>query len=182
WDNAGISVSPSQREQQLQLIEDQKKYKPDNWNRYNTDWKAETVEDFSLMHNHNLSIAGGSDKLTFFGSDSYLKQDGLIPNNNFDPLNVQLNADAKVLPWMTLGLNTIVRESKTLEPGASTPKSIINKSLYMLPTLSAARELDGYWGYGKNGDNPTALAYASGTKNARTNERVDRKSTRLNSS
>jgi TonB-linked SusC/RagA family outer membrane protein len=172
WDNAGISVSPSQREQQLQLIEDQKKYKPDNWNRYDTDWKAETVEDFSLMHNHNLSIAGGSDKLTFFGSGSYLKQDGLIPNNNFDRLNVQLNADAKVLPWMTLGLNTIVRESKTLEPGASTPKSIINKSLYMLPTLSAARELDGYWGYGKNGDNPTALAYASGTKNARTNERV----------
>ncbi|MCS2951623.1 hypothetical protein NXX54_26150 [Bacteroides sp. BFG-638] len=36
----------------------------------------------------------------------------------------------------------------------STPKQIINQSLYMLPTLSAARELDGNWGYGKIGMNP----------------------------
>lgn len=34
----------------------------------------------------------------------------------------------------------------------------------MLPTLSAARELDGNWGYGKNGMNPTAQAYDSGEK------------------
>ena len=31
-----------------------------------------------------------------------------------------------------------------------------------MPTLSAAKELDGNWGYGKNGDNPAAAANASG--------------------
>jgi len=44
WDNAGVSVSPSQREQQLKLIEDQKNLMPDNWNRYDTDWKEETMK------------------------------------------------------------------------------------------------------------------------------------------
>ncbi|MCA5004390.1 SusC/RagA family TonB-linked outer membrane protein [Sphingobacterium bovistauri] len=171
-DNAGISVSPAQREQQLKLIEDQRTLKPDNWNRYDTDWKAETMKDFAIMQNHNLSLAGGSDKLSFFGSGTYMHQDGLIPNNNFNRFNIVLNADAKILPWMKFGMNTILRDAKTLEPSISSPKSIINKSLYMLPTLSAARELDGNWGYGKNGDNPTAQANAEGEDRNRSSERV----------
>lgn len=162
WDNAGITVSPTQREQQTKMIEEQKTLYPDNWNRYDTDWKEETMKDVALMQNHNVSISGGSDKLKFFGSGSYLDQGGLIPNNNYKRFNLRLNADAKILPWMTFGLNTNLRQSNTLEPGVSTPKGIINKSLYMLPTLSAAKELDGNWGYGKNGDNPTAEANASG--------------------
>lgn len=39
WDNAGASVSNAQREQQLRLIEEQRTLKPDNWTRYDTDWK-----------------------------------------------------------------------------------------------------------------------------------------------
>lgn len=162
WDNAGVSVSPAQREQQLKLIEDQKNLMPDNWNRYDTDWKEETLKDNSLMQSHNVSLSGGTEKLKFFGSGSYLNQNGLIPNNDYNRLNIQLNTDLKVLPWMNVGLISALRESNTKAPGLSTPKGIINKALYMLPTLSAARELDGNWGYGKNGDNPVALANASG--------------------
>lgn len=161
-DNAGITVSPTQRQQQLQLIEEQRTLKPDNWNRYDTDWKEETMRDNALMQSHNVSISGGGEKLTFFGSGTFLGQDGLIPNNNFNRTNLMLNADAKILPWATFTLNTSLRKSDELRPGVGAPKSIINKALYMLPTLSAARELDGNWGYGKNGDNPTAAAYDSG--------------------
>ncbi len=162
FDNAGIVVSPTQRQQQTQLIEEQRTLKPDNWNRYDTDWRKETMKDVSFMQNHNVIVSGGSDKLSFFGSGSYIGQDGLIPNNNYNRTNLLLNADAKILPWAKFSLNTSLRQSKTLAPGVGTPRSIINKSLYMLPTLSAARELDGNWGYGKNGDNPTAAANASG--------------------
>lgn len=170
WDNAGVSVSPSQREQQLKLIEDQKNLMPDNWNRYDTDWKEETMKDNALMQSHNLSMSGGTETLRFYGSGSYLHQDGLIPNNDYSRLNIQLNTDLKVLPWMNVGLISGLRESNTLAPGLSTPKSIINKALYMLPTLSAARELDGNWGYGKNGDNPVALANASGVNKDKSSE------------
>ncbi len=42
------------------------------------------------MHNHNVTISGGSDKLTFFGSGTYLYQDGLIPNDNYSRTNLRL--------------------------------------------------------------------------------------------
>lgn len=162
FDNAGITVSPTQRQQQLDLIEQQRTLKPDNWNRYDTDWKEETFKDYALLQSHNVSISGGGEKLTFFGSGTFLGQDGLIPNNNFNRTNLMLNADAKILPWATFTLNTSLRQSNELRPGVGSPKNIISKALYMLPTLSAAREIDGNWGYGKNGDNPTAAANDSG--------------------
>lgn len=172
FDNAGITVSPTQRQQYEQLIEEQRTLEPDNWNRYDTDWKQETMKDVSLMQNHNVSISGGSDKISFFGSGTYLGQDGLIPNNNFNRTNLLLNADAKIKPWATFSLNTSLRQSNELRPGLGSPKNIIGKSLYMLPTLSAARELDGNWGYGKNGDNPTAAAYASGENRNKSSESI----------
>ena len=162
FDNAGITVSPTQRQQQMQLIEEQRTLQPDNWNRYDTDWRKATMKNNALMQNHNVSISGGSDKLSFFGSGTFLGQDGLIPNNNFNRTNILLNADAKILSWAKFSLNTSLRQSNELTPGIGSPRSIINKSLYMLPTLSAAIELDGNWGYGKNGDNPAAAANASG--------------------
>ena len=165
WDNAEITVSDAQRAQQLQQIEEQKTLRPDNWNRYDTNWKDETMKSHSIMHNHNVTISGGSDKLTFFGSGTYLYQDGLIPNDNYSRTNLRLNADAQILPWAKFSIETALRQGKKVNPGLSTPKQIINQSLYMLPTLSAARELDGNWGYGKNGMNPTAQAYDSGEKN-----------------
>lgn len=163
-DNAGISVSPTERAQQEQLIQEQKTEKPDNWNRYDTDWKDATLKNASVMQKHSVSVDGGTDRIRFFGFGSYLFQDGLIANNNYERVNLRLNTDVKLASWARLLLRTNLMQSTTKEPGANTPKSIINKALYMLPTLSAVKELDGNWGYGKNGDNPTAEADDSGEK------------------
>ena len=170
WDNAGITVTDAQRQQQLQMIENQKKYKPDNWNRYDTNWKEETIKDNSLMQSHNISIGGNSEKINFFAAGTYLYQDGLIPNDHFDRTNIRINSNIKIFQWANVDIQTNLRESKTLTPGLSTPKSIINTALYMLPTLSAAKELDGNWGYGKNGLNPVAIANASGENILKTTE------------
>lgn len=172
WDNAGIAVTETQRAQQLQLIEQQRMFRPDNWNRYDTDWKNETMKDNSVMHSHNVTISGGGDRISFFASGSYLYQDGLIPNDHYNRTNIRINADAWVTSWAKFSLETAMRQSNQTNPGMGTPKSIINQSLYMLPTLSAARELDGNWGYGKNGLNPTAMANATGEKKNRTSEQL----------
>jgi TonB-linked SusC/RagA family outer membrane protein len=170
WGNAGMNVTETQRQQQLKMIDEQRRLNPDNWNRYDTNWKKETIDDHALMTSHNVTINGGNENLKFFGSGSYLHQDGLIPNDKFNRTNIRLNADAKILPWAKVGIETNLRQSDLLNPGMSSPKAIINTALYMLPTISAARELDGHWGYGKNGMNPTAMANASGEKNTRTSE------------
>lgn len=172
WDNAGITVSDAQRTQQLAMIKAQKNYKPDNWTRYDTDWKKETISDYALMQNHNVTMSGGGDNINFFTSITTLNQNGLIPNDTYKRTNILLNADAQIFPWMKVSLETGLRFSSTRNPGAATPKAIINQALYMLPTLSAARELDGNWGYGKNGLNPTAMANDSGFKKYKTGEVV----------
>lgn len=163
-DNAGISVSPTERTQQEQLIQEQKTQKPDNWNRYDTNWKDATLKSAAVMQKHSVSIDGGTDRIRFFGFGSYLHQDGLIANNNYQRVNFRINTDVELASWAKLLLRTNLMQSDTKEPGVNTPKSIINKALYMLPTLSAVKELDGNWGYGKNGDNPTAEAEDSGEK------------------
>ncbi|MCR4030687.1 MULTISPECIES: SusC/RagA family TonB-linked outer membrane protein [Flavobacterium] len=162
FDNAGIVVPADQRAAREQMIADQRAYKPDNWNRYDTDWKEATVKNSALMNNNNVTLSGGSKDLKYFGSLSSLNQGGLIDNNNFRRINVRLNTDANINSWLKLNNEFSYRTSTQITPGISTPKSIINKALYMLPTLSAVKELDGNWGYGKNGDNPVANAVASG--------------------
>ncbi len=163
WDNAGITVSPDTRIAREKLIQDQRTLKPDNWNRYDTDWKSATIAKSSAMQNQNMTLSGGGKDVLYFASVSYLNQDGLIKNNSFDRINVRTNTDANIFSWMKLSNEIVYRQSKQITPAISSSKSIINKSLYMLPTLSAVRELDGNWGFGKNGDNPVANAEASGT-------------------
>lgn len=162
-ENAGIIIPADQRAAREQMIADQRNFKPDNWNRYDTDWKESTLSSTALMTNYSLALNGGNKDFKYFGSISSLDQGGLIENNNFKRINVRVNTDAYIKPWLKLSNEISYRESTQLTPGISSPKAIINKSLYMLPTLSAVRELDGNWGYGKNGDNPVANAEASGT-------------------
>lgn len=145
-------------------IEAYRTYKADNWNRYDTNWKEATMSDAALMQNHSVTLSGGSEALTYFGAISFLDQGGLIKNNHYNRLNIRANTDSKILPWLKLSNEIAYRRSEQKTPTISTPKSIINKSLYMLPTLSAAKEIDGNWGYGKNGDNPVAQAEDGGTK------------------
>ena len=161
-DNAGIITPPDQRAAREQAIADQRNFKPDNWNRYDTNWKEATISDTALMTNYSLALSGGSKEFKYYGAISHLDQGGLIENNNFKRLNIRVNTDAMLNSWLKFSNEISYRESIQLVPGISTPRSIINKSLYMLPTLSAVTELDGYWGYGKNGDNPVASAVASG--------------------
>ena len=170
FENAGIIISEDQRIAREQMIEDQRNFKPDNWNRYDTDWKKATLKTTALMKNYSLTLSGGSKDFKYYGAISALNQGGLIANNNFKRLNLRVNTDANLNSWLKFSNEISYRESEQLTPGISTPKNIINKSLYMLPTLSAVKELDGNWGYGKNGDNPVANAEASGSRTLKSPE------------
>lgn len=163
-ENAGIIIPDDQRAAREQMIEDQRNFKPDNWNRYDTDWKRATLSTVALMTNHSLTLSGGGKLFKYYGAISTLNQDGLIATNNFKRLNIRINTDAYLNSWLKFSNEISYRDSEQLTPGISSPKNIINKALYMLPTLSAVRELDGHWGYGKNGDNPVANAEASGSR------------------
>ena len=161
--NAGQIIPNSERTVLEKIILDQRTLKPDNWNRYDTNWKDATIAKSALLSNHSFTLSGGNKEIKYFAAFSQLNQGGLIENNNFKRTNLRATTDAQITPWLKLSNEISYRTSTQLTPGISSPKGIINKALYMLPTLSAVTELDGNWGYGKNGDNPVANAEASGT-------------------
>ena len=170
-DNAGISVSDVERSQTMSQIEYLKQNKPDNWDYYDTDWKSATLNNSSLMQNHSVTLSGGNDNIKYFASGSYLDQNGLLKAyDNYNRATIRANTDIQINKWAKFSLETNLRQSNTTNPGVSTPKAIINESLYAVPTLSAVKELDGLWGYGKNGSNPVAKMMDSGESLTKSSE------------
>ncbi|GHS91690.1 SusC/RagA family TonB-linked outer membrane protein [Bacteroidia bacterium] len=144
------------------LIEEYRNYRADNWNRFETDWKDEVLKDYAILTNHTISLSGGSENLSFLGVGNYVHQDGLIDNNNYSRFNLRLNMDAQIKKWLKFSLDANAVQGQRTIPSVSSPKAIINKSLYMpgvLPGINA----DGTWGSGKNADNPIAAARVGGT-------------------
>lgn len=68
----------------------------------NTNWVDEVFQT-AVATNHNLSMSGGTDKISFFTSFGYNNNPGLIDNSGYERYNFRSNIEAKVTPWLTLG-------------------------------------------------------------------------------
>lgn len=68
----------------------------------NTDW-VEEVFQTAVATNHNLSLNGGTDKLSFFTSFGYLNNPGIIDKSGYEKYSFRSNLEAKVTKWLTLG-------------------------------------------------------------------------------
>ena len=64
-----------------------------------TDWQ-DAVTQVGSFQNYNLSVSGGSDKLTHFLGVDWYDQRGIIKNSSFDKITVRYNADAVLKPWL----------------------------------------------------------------------------------
>jgi TonB-linked SusC/RagA family outer membrane protein len=52
---------------------------------------------------HTLSIAGGTDKISFYLGGTYLDVQGIAVNDQFKRYSIRPNLDIKVTPWLTIG-------------------------------------------------------------------------------
>lgn len=69
----------------------------------NTDWR-ELFSNSAISQNHNLSITGGTDKVKYFTSFGYLDNPGILENTGFRRYSGRVNIEAKVKPYLTLGI------------------------------------------------------------------------------
>lgn len=69
------------------------------------DWLDATLHS-SLIHNHNLNIRGGSDKTQYSISASYLYNDGVIRNRDYEKYTVRMNLDQKIGKVLKVGMQT----------------------------------------------------------------------------
>lgn len=68
----------------------------------NTNWIDE-VFHAAVATNHNLSVSGGSDKISFYTSFGYNNNPGVIEDAGYERYSFRSNVEAKITPWLTLG-------------------------------------------------------------------------------
>ncbi|MFV0418701.1 MAG: SusC/RagA family TonB-linked outer membrane protein [Dysgonomonas sp.] len=152
-------------------IEDLRRYGPDNWSVFDTNWRKEVMKNSSLVHKHSLSLSGSSGFLSYTASASYQYQDGLIDNNNFSRKTLRLNTDSKITNWLKFSLDINYRENQTKEPSIpyGGPDELIVAALTYSPVFAGVNR-DGTYGDGMNGYNPIAITQIGGVKNIYTPE------------
>ena len=69
----------------------------------NTDW-VEEIFQTAVATNHNLSMSGGTDKLSFYTSFGYNNNPGIIDNAGYERYSFRSNVEAKPTKWLTLGM------------------------------------------------------------------------------
>ncbi|WP_448104139.1 SusC/RagA family TonB-linked outer membrane protein [Pedobacter panaciterrae] len=93
-------------------------------NKTNILWRGnvnpykEALLKSSPMQKHNLSLSGGNDRTSFYGSIGYQDQDGLykINTDNFKRYNALLNVSSKVNQWFKMDFRTAYNSSTYIEP------------------------------------------------------------------
>jgi TonB-dependent starch-binding outer membrane protein SusC len=72
-----------------------------------TDWQDAVFNDSAPIQNHEVSVSGGNDKSTFFGSFGHFDQEGIIASDDsrFKRFTARLNATHKISRYVTFGHN-----------------------------------------------------------------------------
>ncbi|MCC5919621.1 MAG: SusC/RagA family TonB-linked outer membrane protein [Cyclobacteriaceae bacterium] len=92
------------------------------------DFETQPAERFNLQDDifttglrveNNLSVSGGNEKTKYFASASFLSNEGIVTNTNFDRLATRLNIDQQVNDWLkfSVGLNYSRSESRDMPNG-----------------------------------------------------------------
>nr|WP_322623502.1 TonB-dependent receptor [uncultured Flavobacterium sp.] len=145
--NANMGNSPTYSASDIQKFRDQSD--PDNFP--NVPHLRNLLNSGSgFQTNHNLSFMWGTDKTRNMFSTSYLKQEGLVAENNYEKYNFMFNTDSKILDNLSLKVNTMGYTSETNEPtqaeGGGSMTSIIRYAVRQGP-IYAGRKSDGSYGH-----------------------------------
>lgn len=114
----------------------------------NTDWQKEVTRT-AYTQNHNISLGGGADKLTYYGSFGIQNQQGILKNNQMDRYTGRMNVTQKFMDdRLSVDVNLNATYTKNERPPIG---SMLGGAISTNPTYPA---------YDANG---APFKYASGT-------------------
>jgi TonB-dependent starch-binding outer membrane protein SusC len=132
-----------------------------------TDWQ-DVIYRTAPMHNHELSIGGGTDNLKYLVSGGYLDQEGILVNSGYKRFSLRANLLADINNWASFGLNWAgSKENGNSPPYGSADISFLGNSVNVAPRWAPTEpvydENGNYWvhtpGYGPSDTwNPLASA------------------------
>lgn len=71
----------------------------------NTDW-IDLATRTGTRQQHAVSISGGSEATHYYISGGFNQVKGIAKNDDFKRINLRINLDTKIRPWLTIGTNT----------------------------------------------------------------------------
>lgn len=134
----------------------------------NVDWYGEIFRDRNFSQEHNLSVSGGTEKVSYYFSANYSDHDGSlrIGKNSMNSYNVTGRFTADVFKWFRLGYSTRWNRQDFRRPATLTDNLYQTIGRQGWPVLPL-RDDNGYYF-----DAPTpALGLAEGGKDTKQTDR-----------
>ncbi|WP_228713973.1 SusC/RagA family TonB-linked outer membrane protein [Arundinibacter roseus] len=132
----------------------------------NTDWQKEVMRT-AYTQNHNLTLGGGADKLTYYASLGVQKQQGILKNSDLDRYTGRINVTQKF--WedrLVVDVNLNATQTKNKRPPIG---SMLGGAIATNPTIPAY-DADGEPSRYESGTNP--LVTMALQKDILTNNRI----------
>lgn len=125
-----------------------------------TNWQ-DAIFRTAFQHQHQVSVTGGSDKVHYYISGGFMKQDGTIIGSNFKRLSIRSNVDAELNKWMKVGFNVAYSKTDERLLKADQDEGVINYALTTPPDIQIYNIEGGYSSVSKEGfTNPNPIAMA----------------------
>jgi len=92
----------------------------------NTNWYQQLLRP-ALVTNHNLSVQGGTDRVNYSVSGSYLYQNGVMnTTNDYQRFNIRGNIDYSPFKWLSVGFHSVFSNSTQRLPNNSAWQQAFN--------------------------------------------------------
>lgn len=115
-----------------------------------TDWQDEIFRT-ALMHNHQVSLSGGTDKVRYAASGGYLGQDGIVLGSDFNRATARVNLDVDAAKWLSFGINSSLSTYKQTNTIEKTNVNSLDDNVLMIAVKQypdvPVRNADGTFGY-----------------------------------
>ncbi|RVU00684.1 TonB-dependent receptor [Mucilaginibacter limnophilus] len=108
----------------------------------NQDWTRYFLSDQTYSQDHALSVSGNSGKTQYYLSGNYNRQNGIlkIADDYFDRYSFRSKVNYQIAPWLSLGNNTYLTQTKRENPSQYSIAGIYN----LFPT-DFDKNPDGTW-------------------------------------
>ncbi len=138
-----------------------------------TDWQDEMFSTV-LMHSHNISVTGGTEKNTYALGAGYLNQDGIAVGSGFKRLTLRGSFDSEVKKYLKMGVSFAFSNSE--QEVTVSDESLIKVALKQTPNVAVKNADGNYDGpdtdeYVQN--NPVGLAMIKENRNEKTGIRAN---------
>ena len=114
----------------------------------NRDWTRYFLSDWNNTHNHDLSISGSSEKVNYYISTGYNRQNSpiKIADDYFDRYSIRSKVNYKLNDYLSVGNNTVIGLNERVNPSLYSSSSSMAEIYHVFPT-STLKNPDGSWAY-----------------------------------